>query len=316
MTNQPTIAITGAAGNLGGLLAHELVGDEVRLHLLIHRKDVEQELREAENVRVFRVDLGERESLGEALEGVDTVIHFAGVLFKGGPEKFLPRTNVGYFENLLAAVTKARVRRVVLVSFPHVEGESFADSPARGSLEGSPSSVHAATRLQEEKLLLAEPRVEGVILRVGMVYGRGILMIEGARFFSRYGLLGVWKKPTYIHLISTADFLAATKAALLQEGVQGIYHLGDEGVQSLQEFLTEATAHWQTRRPWVMPLWMINAAALGFECCSWVTGCRSPLTRDFIKIGQASYYGDTSRMRQQLLPELQYKTFREGLPTL
>ncbi len=316
MNEKPTIAITGAAGNLGSLLAHDLVGDDVNLHLLIHRKPLPQQLDEAENTRVFRVDLAEKATLPDALRGVDTVIHFAGVLFQGRPEQFLPTTNVTYFENLLEAAVLAGVRRVVLVSFPHVEGETSPEQPARGSLEGKPSSMHAITRLQEEKRLLAESRVEPVILRVGMVYGRGILMIDAARFFSRYGLLGVWKQPTMIHLISTEDFLAATKAALLKPEARGIYHLGDEGVQSLQEFLTEATAQWGTWRPWVMPLWMIRMAASGFELCSLLTGCRSPLTRDFITIGQASYYGDTSRMRAELLPTLRYKSFREGLHTL
>ena len=34
------VLITGAAGNLGGLLARRLLKDEVLLHLLVHRQDV------------------------------------------------------------------------------------------------------------------------------------------------------------------------------------------------------------------------------------------------------------------------------------
>ena len=108
----------------------------------------------------------------------------------------------------------------------------------------------------------------------------------------------------------------ATKAAVYNQAANGIYHLGDDGVQTLQEFLDEATAFWGTRRPWQMPLWMINSAAVVFENVSLLTGCRSPLTRDFVKIGQVSYYGDTSRMKADLLPKLKYSTFREGLSTL
>lgn len=96
----------------------------------------------------------------------------------------------------------------------------------------------------------------------------------------------------------------------------GIYHLGDEGVQTLKEFLDEATKEWRTHRPWVMPMWMIRTAAWVFEKVSLLTGCRAPLTQDFITIGKVSYYGDTSRMREELLPELKYKTFREGTHTV
>jgi hypothetical protein len=56
-------------------------------------------------------------------------------------------------------------------------------------------------------------------------------------------------------------------------------------------------------------------AAQIFELFSFLFGTRSPLTKDFIKIGQVSYYGDTTRMRKELLPHLKYRTFEDGLET-
>jgi len=314
-----TILITGAAGNLGGLLARHLVQEQVRLHLLVHRRDVAADLRDRPNVAVFRGDLARGESLADALRGVDTVVHFAGVLFRAHPERFLPETNTGYFRNLCRVAVEAGVGRVILVSFPHVEGETTAERPATGRLDGTPRSAHARTRLEEERHLfehVARPGIEAVSLRVGMVYGRGILMIDAARWFSRHRLLGVWRKPTWIHLLSMADFLDAAKNAALKERVSGIYHLGDDGVQTLQEFLDAACDRWRTRRPWRMPRWMIFAAARFFEGWSALFGTRSPLTVDFVRIGMASYYGDTARMRRELLSELTYPTFREGIDTL
>ena len=43
---------------------------------------------------------------------------------------------------------------------------------------------------------------------------------------------------------------------------------------------------------------------------------RAPLTRDFIRIGMASYTADTSRMKAELLPVLQYPTLAEGMRLL
>ncbi|MFA6745713.1 MAG: NAD(P)-dependent oxidoreductase, partial [Bacteroides graminisolvens] len=86
-----------------------------------------------------------------------------------------------------------------------MEGETTPENPATGRLDGDPISVHATTRLREEKDLFrkcAEANIEAVSLRVGMVYGKGILMIDVAEWFSRHYLLGIWKEPTYIHLIS------------------------------------------------------------------------------------------------------------------
>lgn len=310
------IAITGAAGNLGSLLSHGFMNESVELNLLIHKKDVSQDLKLRKNTKIYRVDLAHKESLEEALTDVDVIVHFAGILFKANPEKFLPETNTQYFKNLLDVAVLKRVKRIILISFPHVEGESMPDNPTKGRLDGNPKSVHALTRLEEEKLLFEygdKYGFEPVSLRVGMVYGKGILMIDAAQWFARHYLLGVWRKPTYIHLISKDDFVSATIAATEKPNVKGIYHIGDEGVQTLQQFLDDITNYRGYRKPWRMPVWMIMAAAGGFELFSAIFGTRSPLTLDFIRIGMVSYYGDTSRMRNELLPQLKYKTYKEGM---
>jgi len=312
------IAITGAAGNLGGLLAGEMKDMDVFLNLLIHKKEVDESFRKKKNISVFRVDLEKEESLEESLKDVDVVVHFAGILFKAGPEKFLPLTNTIYFRNLLNTAIRQKVKRVILISFPHVEGESTPEHPAQGSLDGNPESVHARTRLEEERLLFSysgDHSFEAVSLRVGMVYGKGILMIDVGQWFARHWLLGIWKKPTYIHLISKKDFTDATIAAIIKPDIYGIYHLGDEGVQTLQEFLDHITVYKGNHKPWRMPVWMITTAARISELFSSLLGTRSPLTVDFIRIGMTSYYGDTSRMRKELLPELTYRTYKEGIGT-
>lgn len=315
-TSRNRILITGAAGNLGNLLAQHL--QDKPLNLLIHQRDVEENLKNKNSIQIFKADLALPETLFPALKNVDTVVHFAGVLFKANPEKFLPTTNTAYFNNLLDVAIKQKVKRIILISFPHVEGETTPQHPATGILDGNPISSHARTRLQEEKDLFGKCKsnnIEAVSLRVGMVYGKGILMIDAAQWFAKYYLLGVWRKPTTIHLISKDDFVVATKAAIEKPDINGIYHIGDEGIQTLQEFLDTITKHKGNHKPWRMSVWMIMTAAWCFETYSFLFGTRSPLTRDFIKIGMISYYGDTSRMRKELLPELKYKTFHDGINT-
>lgn len=310
------IAITGAAGNLGNLLAHNLQREDVELNLLIHKKEISPDLSSKKNVSVFKVDLADETSLYDSLFEVDTIIHFAGVLFKANPEKFLPKTNTQYFNNLLNVAVKQQIKKVILISFPHVEGETFPDKPATGILNGNPISAHAQTRLEEEKLLFKyaeQYKFTPISLRVGMVYGKDILMIDAAQWFARHYLLGIWKQPTYIHLISKDDFVNTTIAAALNPNTQGIYHIGDEGIQTLQQFLDDITTYKGNPKPWRMPLWMILLAARSFELYSSISGKISPLTRDFIKIGRVSYYGETTRMREELLPTLKYKTYKEGI---
>jgi predicted metal-binding membrane protein len=149
-----------------------------------------------------------------------------------------------------------------------------------------------------------------------MIYGQGVLMIEAARRLLKRRLLGVWRKPTWIHLISLPDFLRSVEAAIEGTGVQGIYNLGDDAPLTLQEFLDRAAVHWGTPKPWRAPGWAFYLAAWCVEAYALVFRTASPLTRDFMRIGMASYVSDTTRMRAELLPGLLYPSLDEGIELL
>ena len=315
----PTMLITGAAGNLGSLLARHLIPGGHPLRLMYHRKPLPTDIADAPNVRGVQADLADPRTLPPAVNGVGVAVHFAGVLFAPRPERFLPETNTQWFSNLLTAALEARVERVILISFPHVEGPTSVEHPATGRLDRHPISVHAQTRLQEERLLLdrtGETATTPIVLRLGMVYGRGILMIEAARWLAQRRLLCVWREPTLFQLLSVADYLRAVEAAIFKPGVRGIYHVGDEQPVTLQHFLDEACRVWGCARPMRVPLGLINAAAAVCEAFALIAGTRSPLTRDFIRIGRVSHWGDTRRARQELISELRYPTLETGLSTL
>lgn len=313
------ILITGAAGNLGSFLSRQLLDGPHELRLLIHRKPLPFDVAGRKNVTVHRADLDKPETLTEACRGADCVVHFAGVLFAPRPKKFLPLTNVTYVKNLVAAALAGGVRKFILISFPHVEGESFPDHRAAGHPDGKPDSVHARTRLAAEKHLTAACMGTGmtpVILRPGMIYGRGVLMIEAARWLIRHRLLAVWQEPTWEHLLALPDFLEATTTAIEQPNVSGIYNVADDLPITLQEFLDKAADHWGYRRPWRCPRWSFFAAATTCEMWATVFPVRSWLTRDFVKIGMASAVADTSRMKKELLPKLQFPSLADGIGLL
>jgi nucleoside-diphosphate-sugar epimerase len=259
-----TILVTGAAGNLGSLLSRHLVPTGHGLRLMFHRTPLAPDVASAPNVEPIKADLGDRSTLPAAVEGADVVVHFAGRLFAPRPETFLPETNTRWFANLLEAAVEARVGRVILISFPHVEGATSVEQPATGRLDRCPISVHAQTRLEEERLLFARTDASDttpVVLRLGMVYGRGVLMVDAARWLARRRLLCVWKEPTLFHLLSVPDYLRALEAAILNVGVRGVYHVGDDHPVTLQQFLDEACRVWGCRKPRRVPFPLIYAAA-------------------------------------------------------
>ena len=312
-----TVLITGASGNLGSLLTQHILVNEPALDLILmqHRTEISPDIRDNPRTEVREADLSDSKTLTSCLEGVDSIVHFAGVLFKASPEVFLHQTNTEYFKNLVLAAKEKKINKVILISFPHVEGPTTREFPAVGRLDGNPLSVHAKTRLEEEVHLFEEIETP-ISLRVGMVYGKEILMIDAAKWFARKWLLGVWREPTEIHLISKTDYCRAVTAAITNKSARGIYHVGDEGVDTLQTFLDYACSVWGYKKPWRMPLWMIYFAAELFEFVSELFGTASPLTKDFIDIGRVSYYGDTSSFRRDLLPDLTYTDCLAGIQEL
>jgi nucleoside-diphosphate-sugar epimerase len=284
-----------------------------------HKKDPPADVTAQKNVTVRRADLSDPATLPAVCEGVEAIVHFAGVLFAPGPEKFLPTTNVEYVKNLAAAAIPAKVKKFVIVSFPHVEGESTPENPARGLPLGSPDSVHALTRLRAEQHLFSASEGTGmtaIALRAGMIYSKGVLMIDAAQRLLERRLLGVWREPTWIHLISLPDFNECVRAALEKEGVSGVFNCGDDAPMTLQEFLDRAAERWKFPRPWRAPRWSFFFAGSCVELCARIFGTPAPLTRDFIRIGMASYCMDTTRMKAELLPRLAHPTLEAGIALL
>jgi nucleoside-diphosphate-sugar epimerase len=209
------ILITGAAGNLGSCFAQHLLGSGHTLRLLAHKTALPADLASAPNVECCTADLGKSAGLDSVCQDVDCIVQFAGVLFAPRPQTFLSETNVGYVENLLESALNSGVRKFVLLSFPHVEGETTPEHPATDRLQTNSGVVHFRTRLEAEKQLLKRSenrQLVPVIVRAGVVYGRGIKLIEAARRLLRYRLLAVWNEPTWIHLIALPDFLNALQA--------------------------------------------------------------------------------------------------------
>ena len=313
------ILIAGASGNLGSHLSQHLMNGSHELRLLVHRSSLPFDIGDCENVLCCRADLARPETLEGVCTGIDCVVHLAGVLFAPLPERFLPKTNLDYVKNLVEAAKKAGVRKFILVSFPHVEGESTPDRPATGRMDANSNVIHFRTRLEAEKQL-AEACKDGattpVIFRSGIVYGPEIKMVQAARWLLRHRLMAVWRKPTWAHLIALPDFLLALRAAIDSENVRGIYQVCDDAPLTLQDFLDRLADHYKYRRPYRLPAWMFHLAGFSVEMAALVLRTAAPLNRDIVKAGMTSCVADNSRMKRELLPVLKYPTFQDGITLL
>lgn len=300
---------------MGTHLARSLLGSGHTLNLMTHRTPLASDLARHPDVRAFACDLADPATLLEACRSSDVVVHFAGVLFAPHPERFLPVTNTQYAKNLIDVARASGVKKFILASFPHVEGPTSPENLCTDRLDRLPVSVHARTRLEEERYLFADggsSGMRGISLRLGMAYGREILMVAFARKLARLRLLGVWSDPTPYHLMAIDDFNAACRAAIESETASGIYPLGDDAPTTLQDFLDTCCDAWSVPRPWRVPVWSVYAVAWACETIASILGTKTPFTRDFIRIGRVSFCCDTRRMKAELLPRLKYPTLADG----
>ena len=313
------VLVLGAAGNLGSAVAAGLLARGHRVRLGWHRTPLPERLAGHAAAESCRVDLRTGHDLPGAMSGMEGVVHCAGQLFRPDPERFLVETNLHWVERASSAAVAAGASRFVLLSFPHVEEGTTPEQRATGRLDVTPVAVHARTRLAAERALLAA--CEGtstvpVILRLGVVYGPGLKLVEGARWLLRRRLLAVWREPTWVHLLALRDAVAAVAAALERPGVRGVYNVCDERPLSVQEFLDALADTFGCPRPRRLPAWCFHAAAATVEGWARVFGTAAPLNRDILRMGMTSAVADTTRCRAELLPELACPTLTEGLREL
>jgi hypothetical protein len=148
------------------------------------------------------------------------------------------------------------------------------------------------------------------------VYGPEVKLVRAAKRLMSLGLLAVWPRPTWYHLISSTDFVRGLANAIRLPGLSGIYPLGDDRPIRLQALLDELAEHWGFRRAWHLPAAAFSAAAWAVESAAWAAHTPAPLTRDIVRLAQVDHAMDTHKMKAELLPDLVYPNIEQGLTTL
>ncbi|MGH7270215.1 MAG: NAD-dependent epimerase/dehydratase family protein, partial [Polyangiaceae bacterium] len=200
------VLVTGASGFLGGHIVERLSqrGDAVRalVRSTSNRKYIEALAR----VELFEGSVEDFDRVREAVEGVDAIIHVAGLVKARSTDEFFA-INVGGTSNLIQAARGARsgsagtVKRFVFVSSLEACGPSADGSPVPADQE-SPVTAYGRSKLAAEKVVLsAKDDLSVIILRPGAIYGprdgeildlfksiqRGVLPLVGGG-----GAKGMW----------------------------------------------------------------------------------------------------------------------------
>ncbi len=166
------LLLTGAAGEIGSVLRPALRGAAPHLRL----QDIRPIADLGEGEEAMQGDLAEPGVAEAAMEGVDCVLHLAGIPRETGgtPEQIL-HANVLGCHAVFEAARKAGVRRLIFASSNHVIGFHPADRPVGTTEPPRPSGLYGASKVWGEALgrLYADKHgIEVACLRIGAFRAR------------------------------------------------------------------------------------------------------------------------------------------------
>ncbi len=277
------LLITGASGFLGPYVVAEALrrGHQVRAGVR-GRSPLQDSLtwQDHPNLEFAKVDLLQRETLPDAAQGVDAVIHLAATM-KGDFQAQYAGT-VTATENLLSAMQDAGISRLIAISsfsvFDYLKLPDGATIEENSPLEQNPAQRDAYTQtklIQEATVRRFGQTGQVTILRPGMIYGRDHLwnahlgIRAGDRLWLQIGANGQMPL-TYVENCATAIVLAAEQEGAIGQTINIVdsdLPTQSAFVQSLSRHLKKSPLvvplHWSVLYLVAQPLWQVNKLLKG-----------------------------------------------------
>jgi nucleoside-diphosphate-sugar epimerase len=295
--------VTGATGFVGGHLIEVLKANGMALRCL-SRQPVP--CRDS-----FVANLADKSALTAACRGVDTIFHCAGYAhafssLTGDDAAMHWRVNFEGTRNLVEAAGKSGVKRFVFLSSVKAmaePGESCADENFPGQSE---TAYGQAKRAAEEVVMDAGRRygMHVVNLRLAMVYGSG-----GRGNLERMGrLVGRGLFPplpetgNHRSLVHVDDVVAAMRLVADDDRANGgTYIVASSEAPSGRELFDMLRSTLGMRRcSWVLPEWLLRAAASGADGLEAILERRMPFDSEVLDRLLGSAWYSPARIEREL----------------
>lgn len=311
------VLVTGATGFTGGHLARGLLarGDEVRV--LVRNRAKAAELERA-GATIVEGDLGTRDGLDRAVDGVEVVYNIAALYREAGLSNDAYRAvnalAVGW---LIEASAKAGVKRLVHCSTVGVHGD-IEHPPANEDAPLRPGDIYQETKVEGEHIAREASIRTGLgvaIARPTGIYGPGdrrLLKLFKGVARRRFIVLGDGK--IFYHLTYIDDLVEGFRLCGVHPNAAGkTFILSGPEVTTLNE-LVKITADVAGVKPLslrlpVWPFWLAGAAC---EAVCTPFGIEPPIYRRRVDFFTKSRAFDSSRAQRDIgyAPQIR---LREGI---
>lgn len=208
-----SLLVTGATGFVGSRIAAACAATDCELRCTV-RASSDTRWLDGTRAELVQADVTDAEALRSALEGVDVVIHGAGVTAAPSEDAFYEVNTEGTL-NVAKASAQAGVERFVFISSLAARGPDREGAEPGAEHPDAPESVYGMSKLAaEERLRGFTDEMEVTVLRPGGVYGprdedllplfrmaeKGFMVIPAA---------DVLLQPVYVGDVARATLLAA-----------------------------------------------------------------------------------------------------------
>jgi len=301
--------VTGATGFIGQTLAERLLARGHRVRALVRDPTRAAELGAA-GVELVAGDVARPETLPAAVDGVDAVVHLAG-LTKALTRDELFRVNAGGTRALARAAAAVGRPRFVLVSSLAASGPARAGRPRTEEDRPAPVSLYGESKLAaEEAVRELAGKLDVTVVRPPAVYGpRDAELLPALFRMARAGVIVkagfADKRYSLVHVedLSDAIVLAAERGrGLGRSGNEGVYFTDDGAPRGWDE-LGRAALEALGRRGVVVSVpeavsWLVAGAS---SVASRITGKAAILSLDkMLEIREGAWTCTSERARREL----------------